>query len=796
MLDLANAMGVDAKEINLQKLRAISVEDGVPLAVRIKVGRQMLVQSAEAARDAMLKAASGNEQDLMDFADARRRHLMIAETISGVTEEWGRAGRAFRDISKEQMGQAQDITDLFQRMTGKTPQQMMDMAKKGSVLDTAGRLSKFIHDSAKPSFGDMILEYWINGLISGPATHTTYSIGNTLLSLWKAGPETAVAGALGKLRELGGEDGEHVQLGEVGAKLKAGAESLPTAISAAGKALKTGVTTLLPGEEPRAMPFQSTTHGFIEPGKISNEAMSWHELGADSLGAIKGMRDAFIGTGTLVKGDAVDVEPGFAIKRSSLGAIPDFEARGVPLPIGSIIRAPGRAIAAIHSFFRTVNYSMEKAALAYRQAVSEGLEGNDFAARVGDITVNPSVEQMEMARAEATEATLMGQGGKFTKALSRLTNVSVNLPGLGETKLLKFIDPFVHISSNIIEQSILERTPIGMFSPEIRADLMGLNGNIARDFAQSRMLVGSALGLTIGGLAMEGLASGSGPADPKEAAIWRLAGNQAHSIRIGDAWYDVHRLGPLGMLTSVAADMYEVAHQMTTEDASNVAASFMHAVTQNILDESFMRGPAEMLQAVTDRERYGDQYIRNMLSSFVPFNIGLSQTARAIDPYTRQTRTLMDAIKAKIPYVSEGLYPRRDIWGQPMPNKDVFGVKGLSAIYETHVNDDPVNQTILRLADTTGYKGPSQPERKIRGIQLTDQQYDDYSMLAGEMAKMRLDQIVGMRGFSQIPPEKQAEIIKNTVEKSRETARSIIMMRNPEILRQATQMKLNALKGK
>ena len=756
VMRLADSLGVKASEIQLKRIASIMGPG--QLASKIMAARKILIQSATNVRDLMAQAAIGSDEDVMAYAEAKQRHIMIQSQVSGVTAEAGRALRAFRGI--EGSKEAQSIGDFLKQATGKDLFQLKEEAKLGSTLDTPEKVSKFIEDSKKPSFGDMILEYWVNGLISGPATHTTYAIGNTLLGLWKAIPETAMASVMGALR------GENtIKLGEVGTQLKGAYENLPLAVSAAAKAAKTGLTTLLPNEE-----MASTTFGGKGiPAQIGNEAVTWRQAGSDAFGAIKGLRDAFIASGDLVQ----------------TGAIPDFALGGLKIPVGSIIRAPARAIAAIHSFFRTVNYSMDKSAIAYRTAVDEGLEGNNFDARVADIVQNPSAEIMAQARGTATNLTLMGEGGDFTKAISKLTNASVDLPILGQTKLLKFIDPFVHIGSNVIDQAILQRTPVGLLSSQIRADLSGANGSVARDFAASRMIVGSALAMTIGGLASEGLVSGSGPSDPKAAAAWKLAGNQPHSVKIGDMWYDAHRLGPLGMLVGIAADLHDVVDAIGKEDLTKVSAMLVHAITQNILDESFMRGPSDLIKALTDSDRYGDAYIRTFVSSFVPFSVGLSQEARAIDPYTRQTRTVMDAIKDKIPYVSESLYPRRDVWGQPIPNKDVLGIKGLSAIYESRISQDPVNQTLSAL----GY-APAQPERKIRGVQLTDQQYDDFSKIAGQLAKMRLDSIVNNPEFKNLPEVAQLDAIKGAVKSSRKTASSVIMMRNPDLIKKATEQKI------
>jgi hypothetical protein len=296
------------------------------------------------------------------------------------------------------------------------------------------------------------------------------------------------------------------------------------------------------------------------------------------------------------------------------------------------------------------------------------------------------------------------------------------------------------------------------------------------------------MGIVYGSLAAEGLISGSGPSDPREAAMWRLAGNQAHSVRIGDTWYDVHRLGPLGMQLGIAADMYEVAHDAQKGELLTSGAHLQHAITQNILDESFMRGVSDLVKAVEDPGRYGEAYLRNTLSSFVPFSVGMNQMARASDPYSRQARTVMDSIKNKIPGLSETLLPRRDIWGEPMPSRDALVRAGITAIYETQISRDPVNQAMIRLGIH-----PAQPTRKIRNVDLTDEQYDDYSRIAGRLTKQRLDAFVKSPDWQTLPPHLQRDLVNNTIRENREIARNAMFAKYPAILREAT---INRMKKK
>jgi hypothetical protein len=707
VLDLADALGMRPQDLNARKIgEAFNAE-------QVMAARKLLIESAQSVRDAMAKAANGSDADVMAYAEARQRHLMIQEQVSGITAEAGRALRAFRSIGQEGE-QTKALGDFLQVATGRTLNQMRREARAGMLLETPQQVSKYLQDSAKPTFGDMALEYWINGLISGPATHTTYAIGNAMLAVWKAVPETAVASAIGAIRRGLGDEGARVYAGEVQAQLYALMKGQRDGVRAAWKAAKTGLTTELPGEG---------------------------EAGAQAS---------------------------FLAQQTPRTAIP-----GV---VGQVVRLPSRGVATIHSYFRAIGYEQSIAQLAYRQALTEGLDDTAMSARVADLTANPPPEMMEAARAAATDQTLMNSGGPITQKVADL----INTPIVKGFPLLKLIDPFVKIGSNVMSQALMERSPLGLLDQGIRENLMGKNGPIARDNQMARISVGSALGATVVGLAAQGMITGGGPTDPKQAAMWKLAGNQPYSVRIGNTWYAYHRLGPLAMVMGVAADMHDVGAEMQQKDIGHVGNLLVSSLAKSLLDESFMRGPAELLQAIEDSDRYGARYVQNQLSTLIPFSTGMAQVARAADPYAREARTLMDTIKSKVPGLSETLMPRRDIWGQPMPNATDLGFDGLTSIAEKRAGSDPVNQTMLNLN-----LFPSMPERKLVGVQLTDKQYDDYARVGGQMAKMRLNALIGTPGFSALPEGAQTKVITQTMEASRRAAGELVKMQNPQIIQQA-----------
>lgn len=775
-MDLADALGMEYSGLLQRRVgQAFSAEEVV-------AAKRLLVQSATDVRGkASAYAQDGSPASLQAYAAAADRHRMVQGQVAGITAEAGRTLAIFRQVIGGE-SEAGAVGEIISKATGQTLYQIGEEAKLVSAMDTPEKISKFMDSKRKRSFADMILEYWINGLISGLGTHVTYGVGNSILSAIKAGPETLAAAAIGRLREQEGR--QRVYAGEAGQQFRGALRALPGALATASESFKAGVTARLPGEKGFNAPFQPEAFAARAPSLIQNA--DYRQAAAGAFGVLRGMRDSFVAGAALLKAGGVEGEPTWGLRSSPLGAIPDITYKGVGvLPIGTAARVPSRFIASVHSFFRAMNYSMEKSALAYRTAMEEAamVEGGQddaaIARRTAELRAFPTDQIMQASAQEATNLTLMGKGGEFTQALSRLTNARIF--GI---KLLKFIDPFVHISSNIIEEALLKRTPVGFLSPAIRADLSGANGSIAADRAAARMLVGGVAAMTFGGLAASGYASGSGPTDPRQAAMWRLGGNQAHSVRIGDMWYAVNRLGPMGMLLSTAADMYDVAHIASQGDMLKAGAALQHAITQNILDESFMRGPADLIQAVEDPGRYGEAYLRNWASSFMPYSIAMAQAARGMDPYARQARTVMDEIRAKTPGLSEGLFPRRDVWGEAMPSGDALIHSGVTAIYTRMLSHDPVNVAMLQLGI-----GPAQMLRSIRGVQLTDEQYDDFARVGGRMAKQRLDAIVNSQQFASWPGSVKHDVIIETIKQSWEAARGWMMMKYPSIIQQSFQNK-------
>lgn len=698
VLDLAEALGKDPAFLDRKKIgQAFNAEE-------VLAARHLLIRSATAVRDLMVKAAGGAPEDVLELAQAIAKHEMIQGKVAQATAEWGRAGRSFRMLM-EGAPEAEQLDQFLRENAGRTLYQIQEMAARGQSLQTPAQVSRLIADTAGGRIRRAIIYYWINALISGPITHARYSVGNAINALWSPLVETPIAAAVGAAREALdlGNPADRVYLGEAAAQLYGLAKGTRDGWNAATEAFRTGISPPLPGER---IPAQFLDQQQTPP---------------------------------------------------------------IPGVIGTALGVPGRSVAAIHSFFKSLRFEQNIQALAYRTATSEGLEGEAFTARVTELTSSPTEAMMGNATSNALKELYMTPTDyhSLSGALIRATNHPSNL-GL----LAKIIVPFLKIGSQITRNAFIERTPLGAFSTEVRGNL--LSGTAAGDIQAGKITAGVGLAAASVLMAAEGLLTGDGPADPAQKAVW-LLNHRPNTITIGDITVPFQGLGHLGMLMRFSANMYQTAHAWNEEDGGKIAASFLEGATKSVLDENFMRGLKDVLDAVYHPIEYGPSFLRNFVANWLPYSIGLGQVARVVDPVSRQQRSVGEAVMARLPFVSPTLEPRRDRFGEP-----IRSTTGLPQFTEGRYADDRTVKAMEEL-----HLGIGQLSRKIRGVELTEPQYDDYARISGRFAKQRLDLITAMPGFAALRPEMRIDLMHKAISQSREAAASLLMMQNPEIIKAA-----------
>jgi len=502
------------------------------------------------------------------------------------------------------------------------------------------------------------------------------------------------------------------------------------------------------------------------------------EAGAQLYGFIKGSREGFRAA---IEGWKTGNTPHLPGE----GEINMFEAQPMAQPIpgrlGYVIGIPGKSVGAIHGFFSALRYEQEIHGLAYRTASQEGLTGDAFTSRVADLTNRPLQDMMEAASTTARRDLYMAPSDyqSFEAKLARISNHNI---------ASKIILPFVKIGTQITARAF-EGTPLAPFQKRVRENLSGEHGAPARDMQLATIAGGSALMATMVGMVLEGNATGDGPSNPEQRAVWLLA-HHPNSIQIGNVSVSYARLGAIGMQLRTAANATEAYQGWGEDEGHMIVGDFLYGFEKAILEEGFLTGVKDLIDAVYHHEEYGQRYLAQMVTNWMPWSVGFGQVSKQIDPYQRETRghDFMDAmwkdVEAKVPWLSKHLMPRRDMFGEPIP--------------QTGAVQNYANDRVVQVMDNLHVK-VGRLERKLRGVELTDQQYDDYTRVAGRTAKMFLNSVV-QPGFERLPKGVQLELIQKAIAAGHKIgADSVIasgMGSSNDIMQKAVQGKQEKLIGK
>lgn len=446
----------------------------------------------------------------------------------------------------------------------------------------------------------------------------------------------------------------------------------------------------------------------------------------------------------------------------------------IPGIAGDIIRLPGRALLTEDEFFKTMGYTMELNARAFRQAKSEGLKGRKLAERVTELKRNPS-EEIELAAIDAARyQTFTKPLGPTGQAVQSFSNAH---------PAFKLLMPFIRTPTNIIK-FFGERSPLGLISKEVRKDLLdkGPKGDIAR----ARMAMGTTVSSIVAKMAAEGLITGGGPQNPDARATKYATGWQPYSVKIGDTYHAYSRLEPLGMLFGTAADFAEISGYADQKEADEIAAAITLSVARNLTSKTWLKGVSDFIEATNDPQRYGEKFVQGYMGTLIP--TGVAQLARNQDPVLRRTDDVLGKIKSRIPGYSKDLLPKRNVWGDPIVLEGGLGPDLISPVYVSRDKQDKTTDELVRLE--VNMKKPGQ---KIGPVDLTPELHDELIVLTGKNTKKILDIFVKQDGYDPLPDGLKAEILSNLMSDAKKQSKLVFLSKHPELITQKTQAEINKL---
>lgn len=382
--------------------------------------------------------------------------------------------------------------------------------------------------------------------------------------------------------------------------------------------------------------------------------------------------------------------------------------------LAQVAHLPSRMLMSSDELFKTLNYRASVRAQSLRLARAEGItDAKEIGERVAadmkaafsatGSAVNPKA--LTYARTATFQNPLEYGYGKDIQELVQ------------KHPAMRLIMPFVRTPVNLFRYA-WQRTPgLNLIQKEIQADLRAGGERQALAIAKTQM--GMVLYSGAAMLAYKKVITGGGPSNPELRKQWLAAGNQPYSIKTPTGYISYARANPALTAVGIVADLVEMSGETSPEDTAEHAAAFVASVARNITNQTFMQGVSDALDAASSgRGKAMMNLFANTAGSFVP-NI-----ARQLNPddTLRETRGMIDELKARVPGLSSTLEPRRNILGEPIMKPPGYANQALNPFTFMGAHEDStVQQQMVDLG-----KAMSMPSERQGKVKLTDRDtYDN-----------------------------------------------------------------------
>lgn len=417
----------------------------------------------------------------------------------------------------------------------------------------------------------------------------------------------------------------------------------------------------------------------------------------------------------------------------------------------------GRALEAMDQFFYSVNYKSDLYARLYAKGHKEGLRGKALDTQIAKWALDPPKDVKVASHREALRSVYKEDGGKWVEAAMTAKN---------KVKALNFVIPFARTPGNIIRQGI-EATPLAAMTKQTR-DALKAGGREGSE-AVARMATGTA---ALAGLAwwagMDNI-SGSGPSKPAERAALMEDGWLPNAVRfeIGGkpTWIEFsYFTQPLSTALFALANAKDKWQQGEEFDPMKVAVSSASAV----MDQSFLSGASDLNNALSDPDRYFNQFLERQVQGWVPFSGAARNVAQAIDPVVREPKGIAESAQAIIPVASKSLDPKIGRLGQTIERAGGPAVRVLSPANVGRGGDDPIIAELNRLNVKSLGLPPKVLEETARfpRIELTVEERRQ----VGQATKAALERLFSRAGFRSLDEERAKDLIRTEVQQARSRA--------------------------
>lgn len=269
--------------------------------------------------------------------------------------------------------------------------------------------------------------------------------------------------------------------------------------------------------------------------------------------------------------------------------------------------------------------------------------------------------------------------------------------------VMNILMPFRATMFNMLKQGWLESNPVGglLHRPFLDA-VRNFNGKTATE--EDMIIIGRyTAGLAVTGSVimsvLQGGLTGAAPKDPEVRRAWLANGWRPYSIvkKIGEdeqgrpivQSYSYRWAEPFATTIGFTADLLqglnEGSYTYKERKVGNEAGLFTawSSVANLLLEKGGMLNATNFLNALSDPDRYGEQYAGRVAGGFVPSivkdaGVMASDILNGAEPvYQPDTREFWNQIRSRVPFLRDDVPVQRDLFGDKLPMD--IGTFGLSS---------------------------------------------------------------------------------------------------------------------
>lgn len=354
-----------------------------------------------------------------------------------------------------------------------------------------------------------------------------------------------------------------------------------------------------------------------------------------------------------------DVMSGKSLMQSpDIRDIPMYPNGGAKGKIEGTLKLPLKLLEAGDQFFTALTKGGEEASQVYKKSKGikiKGLSTEESAAK-------------RLFRSELGE----NNGSVVLDALDIVAN---KVQGLKSSKnpivstISKFSLPFLKTPTNILKQGV-EYSPLGITT---------LPGSTTKTEQLSKAILGSSIGVGVATLLGSDRLTWAEPTSEKQKQMFRSAGLQPYSVKIGDNWVSYSKLHPaISFNFALVAGIRDALDKkkITDGEAETVLKGLAKWV-QFYADQSYLKNIGDIVSSAKGDIESPARLITNYGTQLIPYRALLSWVERIIDPVQRQADKngssldkILQTVASQIPLVANSVPPRINADGAPIPNQN------------------------------------------------------------------------------------------------------------------------------